>query len=299
MVGSVAPDTDRLKPAVKIVGAGSETPAVANIADVIESSDVRAYSEGVSTGFADLDDSTGGFLPGALWLVLGTPGVGRTLLATQFATHAAVHARVATSLVLGREPSRVALLNIYCQLARASAGRVQRGAETSEESDRVADARRLLRTSPLAVWSSGDGLSPLEHQEHFTAMFNTIDAGEGSGRVVIIDDFDDFYWLYGGDEVTPMLERLRRLRESAIGRQCTVVVTLPEEEWLQGAHARPELRRGVDVILRVVRPDMFAEDSPRAGEADLELLRNRTGRNQTCTVAFQGHYRRFTDMSSG
>jgi hypothetical protein len=86
MVGSVPPGHGRLKPAVKIVGAGSETPAVANIADVIGSSDVRAYSEGVSTGFADLDDSTGGFLPGTLWLVLGTPGVGRTLLATQFAT---------------------------------------------------------------------------------------------------------------------------------------------------------------------------------------------------------------------
>jgi len=272
---------------------------VPNIADVIESSDVHAYSEGVSTGLPDLDDSTGGFLPGALWLVLGTPGVGRTLLATQFATHAAVHSQVATSLVLGREPSRVALLNMYCQLARVSAGRVQRGTETSDESDRVADARRLLRTSPLSIWSSGDGLSPLEHQEELQAMCNAVDVGEGSGRVVVIDDFDDFRWLYGGDEVTPMLETLRRLRTSANGRHCTVVVTMPEEECLEAGYARPELRRSVDVILRIIRPDMFADDSPRTGEADLQLLRNRTGRTQTHTVAFQGHYRRFVDMGTG
>lgn len=270
-----------------------------NIADVIDTSDVRAYAEAVSTGFADLDDGTGGFLPGALWLVLGTPGVGRTILATQFATHAAVSSRVETSLVLAREPTRVALLNIYCSQARASAGRVQRGAETSEESDRITDVRRLLRTSPLSVWSSGDGLSALDHQEYFAAMFNALDAGEGSGRVVVIDDFDDFSWLYGGDDFTPLLERLRRLRQSAIARQCTIVVTLPEEEWLVDGRARPELRRGVDVILRVVRPDMFTDDSPRAGEVDLQLLGNRTGRTQTHTVAFQGHYRRFVDMSSG
>ncbi len=268
-----------------------------NIASLIESADVRTYSEGVSTGFPELDDSTGGFLPGALWLVLGTPGVGRTILASQFASHTALRSGVVTSLVLAREPSRVALLNMYCQLAQVPAHRLQRGGEESGEADRIADARRQLRTSPLSIWSEGDGLSPLEHRDHFLAMFNASVAGEGSGRVVIIDDFDDLGWLYGGDEGTPMLERLRRLRKSASEQHCTVVVTMSEEEWLEGTHARAELRRGADVILRIVRPDLFDQDNLRAGEADLQVLRNRTGSTQTHTVAFQGHYRVFKDMS--
>lgn len=270
---------------------------MANIENLIESSDVRAYAEGISTGFVDLDDSTGGFLPGALWLVLGTPGVGRTLLATCFALHASVRARVETSLVLGREPSRVALLNLYCQLGRASAARVQRGSETSEEIARLAEARQLLSRSPLSVWSSGDGMFP-DRRDQFEAMLNAADAGEGSGRVVVIDDFDHFHWLAGGDKVTPMLDSLRNLRKSAVARSSTVVVTLPEEDWLDDCQARPEIRRDADVVLRIVQPDMFAPDSPRAGETDFVLLRNRTGPSETCTVSFQGRFRRFVDMSS-
>src|SRR5205085_1205110 len=40
------------------------------------------------------------------------------------------------------------------------------------------------------------------------------------------------------------------------------------------------------------------KDSPRAGEADLIVAKHRNGPTSTVTVAFQGHYSRFTDMSS-
>lgn len=282
------------------VGGASKTAAVPNIDDLVQATDLRAYSGAVSTGLEDLDRSTGGFLPGALWIVLGTPGVGRTILATQLAAHAAVRLHVETSLVLGRDPSGVAILNIHCQLARADAGRVQRGTETPDEAARLAQATRLLSNSPLSIWSAGDGLSVLEHREQFSRMYNAFGAGDGSGRLVVIDDLEDFddYALTWGVPREPGLDRLRRLRRIAQTRQSTVVVTMPEEHWLDGPQVDPELRRHADVILRLMRPDMFVEDGPRADEADLHLVRNRTGRSETCTVTFQGHYRRFADMSS-
>ncbi|WP_295843463.1 DnaB-like helicase C-terminal domain-containing protein [uncultured Microbacterium sp.] len=39
--------------------------------------------------------------------------------------------------------------------------------------------------------------------------------------------------------------------------------------------------------------------SPRAGEADLIVAKHRNGPTDTITVAFQGHYSRFTDMAPG
>nr|WP_238707008.1 DnaB-like helicase C-terminal domain-containing protein [Microbacterium lushaniae] len=37
--------------------------------------------------------------------------------------------------------------------------------------------------------------------------------------------------------------------------------------------------------------------APRAGEADLIVAKHRNGPTDTITVAFQGHYSRFTDMA--
>ena len=41
----------------------------------------------------------------------------------------------------------------------------------------------------------------------------------------------------------------------------------------------------------------YEKDSPRAGEADLIVAKHRNGPTDTITVAFQGHFSRFTDMA--
>ena len=52
-----------------------------------------------------------------------------------------------------------------------------------------------------------------------------------------------------------------------------------------------------DVVLLVHREDMYERESPRAGEADLIIAKHRNGQTGTVTVAFQGHYSRFTDLA--
>jgi replicative DNA helicase len=54
-----------------------------------------------------------------------------------------------------------------------------------------------------------------------------------------------------------------------------------------------------DVVLLLHREDFYEKESPRAGEADLIVAKHRNGPTATVTVAFQGHYSRFVDMSPG
>jgi replicative DNA helicase len=42
---------------------------MASFTKLIRTTDVQEFRDGVSTGFQDLDAATGGFLPGALWLL--------------------------------------------------------------------------------------------------------------------------------------------------------------------------------------------------------------------------------------
>ncbi len=51
-----------------------------------------------------------------------------------------------------------------------------------------------------------------------------------------------------------------------------------------------------DIVILIHRPDMNDKLSPRAGEADLMVVKHRNGPTATVTVAFQGHYSRFVDM---
>jgi replicative DNA helicase len=52
-----------------------------------------------------------------------------------------------------------------------------------------------------------------------------------------------------------------------------------------------------DVVILLHREDAYEPESPRAGEADFIVAKHRNGPTATVTVAFQGHYSRFTDMA--
>jgi replicative DNA helicase len=57
------------------------------------------------------------------------------------------------------------------------------------------------------------------------------------------------------------------------------------------------LEQDADIVMLVHREDMYERESPRAGEADIIVGKHRNGPMRDITVAFQGHYSRFVDMT--
>ncbi|MDQ3715737.1 MAG: replicative DNA helicase, partial [Actinomycetota bacterium] len=64
-----------------------------------------------------------------------------------------------------------------------------------------------------------------------------------------------------------------------------------------GVAVHNSLEQDADVVLLIHREDFYEPESPRAGEADLLVVKHRNGPTGTVTVAFQGHYSRFVDMA--
>src|SRR5690606_41977425 len=58
------------------------------------------------------------------------------------------------------------------------------------------------------------------------------------------------------------------------------------------------VEQDADVVIGVYRADYYNRESPRSGEADLLVLKNRSGGLATVTVSSQLHYQRFRDMAS-
>src|SRR5690554_7735214 len=59
------------------------------------------------------------------------------------------------------------------------------------------------------------------------------------------------------------------------------------------------LEQDADMVILLHRESSYEKDNPRAGEADLIVAKHRNGPTRTVTVAFQGHFSRFTDMAPG
>jgi replicative DNA helicase len=64
-----------------------------------------------------------------------------------------------------------------------------------------------------------------------------------------------------------------------------------------GIAVHNSIEQDADMVLLLHREDAYEKESPRAGEADFIVAKHRTGPTATITVAFQGHYSRFVDMS--
>jgi replicative DNA helicase len=58
------------------------------------------------------------------------------------------------------------------------------------------------------------------------------------------------------------------------------------------------LEQDSDVVLFIYREDLYDQESPRKGEADLILAKHRNGPTDTVTVTFQGQYSRFAPMAA-
>lgn len=58
------------------------------------------------------------------------------------------------------------------------------------------------------------------------------------------------------------------------------------------------IEQDADVVILLHREDVHDKESPRAGELDLIVAKNRNGPTGTVTVAYQGHYARSVDMAS-
>jgi replicative DNA helicase len=64
-----------------------------------------------------------------------------------------------------------------------------------------------------------------------------------------------------------------------------------------GVSVHNSIEQDSDVVILLHREDAYERESPRAGEADFIVAKHRNGPTATVTVAFQGHYSRFTDMA--
>jgi replicative DNA helicase len=268
--------------------------------------DVQAgrVDPGLPTGFLDLDAVTGGWKPGQLIVIAGRPGLGKSTLAVDMARTASVkHGK--TSVIFSLEMSERELRDRIISAEGKLRLHDMKTPHTLQPSDydRIADAvERIQAGGPLII---DDTATTTVAQ--IRAKARQIKAKHGLDLIVV----DYLQLMTSGSRVENRQQEVsefsRQLKILAKELEVPVIALSqlnrgPEQRqdkrpMLSDLRESGALEQDSDIVLMVHRPEVYEDDSPRAGEADLILAKHRGGPTTTVTVAQQLHYSRFADLA--
>lgn len=256
---------------------------------------------GVPTGFVDLDDLTNGLHPGQMVIVAARPGCGKSTLALDLARSASIKHGLA-SVIFSLEMSQIEItMRLLSAEASIPLSHIRGGRMSDDDWARVATRMGQVSEAPMFIDDSPN-LTMMEIRAKARRLKQRHDL-----KLILIDYIQ---LMTSGKKVES-----RQLEVSEFSRQIKLlakelevpVVALsqlnrgPEQRTdkkplLSDLRESGSLEQDADLVVLLHRPDLYDRDSERAGEADFIVAKHRNGPTAEVTVAFQGHYSRFTDM---
>lgn len=258
---------------------------------------------GVPTGFTDLDSLTGGLQGSDLIILAARPGMGKTALILNVATHAALEKKSVVIFTL--EMSKEQLMSrVLSSVARVDSQRLRKGDLSDEEQDRLMEgARRLYECKDNLGIDETPGISLMELRSRCRRYHKEF----GLDLVVI-----DYLQLMSGHGKASE-SREREISEISMGlKQLAKELHVPVVALAQlnrGPDARPDKRpkisdlresgsmeQDADMILFVYRDEYYNPDSEQAGITEVIVGKNRHGSLTTLKLAFEPSFVSFQNL---
>ncbi|MEV3927044.1 replicative DNA helicase [Actinomadura coerulea] len=265
----------------------------------------------IAAPYIDLDPVLEGFQPGQLIVIGARPAVGKSVVALDIARHAALQQGAATYFASVEMQRREVLLRLVAAEGRIPLN-VLRGRQLREEDwQRAAKVRERIAASPGLL---------IDDSEHVTV--DTIRAGLrrmahraeiGPARLLVVDYLQLLKGVGGGrrgfeNRQTEVADISRNLKLLAREFEIPVVAL---SQLNRASEARSDkkptmadmresgaIEQDSDVVMLLHREDVTEKESPRSGEMDIIVAKNRNGPTTTVPVAFQGHYARAANLGT-
>ncbi|MBX3275782.1 MAG: replicative DNA helicase [Sandaracinaceae bacterium] len=271
---------------------------------VTEAADRKEMISGLPTGFGKLDRMTAGFKAGELIIIAGRPGMGKTALAMNIATHACA-ARTTPVVVFNLEMAKEELAKrLLCSEARVDGGRLRTGMLSRDDWTRLTSAAGTLTNMPLFI----DDTPAITVME-LRGKARRLKAEHGLGMIVV----DYLQLMRAGTKVESREKEVSEISRSlkALAKELSVPIVALSQlnrgvETRAGKDKRPQLadlresgaiEQDADVILFVFREEFYNRDDPDLrGIAELIIGKQRAGPVGTVKCRFFHEYTRFENL---
>ncbi|MCB1842341.1 MAG: replicative DNA helicase [Halioglobus sp.] len=260
---------------------------------------------GLSTGFIELDKKTSGLQGSDLVIVAGRPSMGKTSFAMNLVEHAILNQDKPILVFSMEMPAEQLIIRMLSSVGRIDQTRIRNGKLEDEDWPRLGAAVNKLKDVPLYI-DDTPALTPTEVRSRARRVFR-----ENDGLGMIMVDYLQLMRVAGASEgrTAEISEISRSLK--AIAKEFKVpMVALSQlnRSLEQRPNKRPvmsdlresgAIEQDADVIMFIYRDEVYNEDSPDKGTAEIIIGKQRNGPIGTCRLAFMGQHTRFENLARG
>jgi len=258
---------------------------------------------GLSTGFSDFDEQTSGLQPADLVIVAGRPSMGKTTFAMNLAENAAIKSKEPVAVFSMEMPADALAMRMLSSLGQIDQSRLRSGRLNDDDWPRLTSAIALLNEAPLFI----DDTPALTSTE-LRARARRLKREHGLSLIVI--DYIQLMQGSGGsneNRATEVSEISRSLKALAKEVEVPVIALSQLNRSLeQRPNKRPimsdlresgAIEQDADLIVFIYRDEVYNEDSPEKGKAEIIIGKQRNGPIGTVALTFQGKYTRFENFA--
>ena len=259
---------------------------------------------GLATGFTDLDKITAGLQAGDLVIVAGRPSMGKTALAINIGEHVALADKRPVAIFSMEMGANQLALRLIASVGRLDSTNLRTGKLQADDWTRLSNALGRLNDAPILI----DETPALTVMELRSRARRIARAHAPLGLVVV-----DYLQLMqassqGENRATEISEISRSLK--ALAKELAVpVIALSQlnRSLEQRPNKRPvmsdlresgAIEQDADVILFIYRDEVYNEDTPDKGVAEIIVAKQRNGPIGTVRLTFLGEFTRFESFAA-
>ncbi len=258
---------------------------------------------GVPSGFTDLDSKTAGFQEGDLIIIAGRPSMGKTALALNIGQHVAIDLGMPVavfSMEMGADQLAMRLLG---SVGRIDAHRLRTGRLTEEDWPKLTAAIERMHAAPLHI-DETPALNALE----LRARARRLSREYGKLGLIVVDYLQLMSAsAQGENRATEISEISRSLKALAKELKVPVIALSQLNRTVESRNdKRPvmsdlresgAIEQDADVILFIYRDEVYNENSPDKGIAEIILGKQRNGPIGKVQLRFGGEHTRFDNLT--
>ncbi|MEM7304517.1 MAG: replicative DNA helicase [Pseudomonadota bacterium] len=256
---------------------------------------------GIATGFDQFDDNTSGLQNGDLIIIAGRPSMGKTSLTMNIAEYAAIQKQSSIAIFSMEMPSHQLTMRMLSSIGRINQQSIRTGKLTEEDWPRLTSAVSMLSDAKIFIDDS-PALSPTEIRARARRLKRE------HGLSMIIVDYLQLMQITGSSEnrTNDVSEISRSLK--ALAKELNVpVIALSQlnRSLEQRTDKRPvmsdlresgAIEQDADLIVFIYRDEVYNEESPDKGTAEIIVAKQRNGPIFKTRLTFLGQYTRFENF---
>ena len=257
---------------------------------------------GTATGYNELDEKTSGLNEGDLIIVAGRPAMGKTTFSMNIAEHVALSDKPVVIFSM-EMPAEQLILRMFASNGRVPLSDIRTGKIREEDWPRVAMSVKAFSKTKLFIDDMG-GQTPTDIRAKTRRL-----AREHGQLGLIVIDYLQLMQTAGKSEnrTNEVSEISRSLKSLAKELKCPIIALSQLNRSLeQRSDKRPimsdlresgAIEQDADIIMFIYRDEVYDENSPDKGQAEVIIGKQRNGPIGTIRLTFQGKYTRFDSFS--